>query len=45
MIKDVLLEPYVELKTETMTWGYKRDETNDQITIDALMLLRNMVLV
>lgn len=36
MIKDVLLEPYVELKTEYYDLGLqKRDETNDQITIDA----------
>lgn len=36
MIKDVLLEPYVDLKTEYYDLGLeKRDETNDQITIDA----------
>ena len=36
MIKDVLLEPYVDLKTEYYDLGLeRRDETNDQITIDA----------
>ncbi len=36
MIKDLLLEPYVELKTEYYDLGLeKRDETDDQITIDA----------
>ena len=36
MIKDQLLEPYIELKTEYYDLGLeKRDETNDQITTDA----------
>ncbi|MDP4091216.1 MAG: NADP-dependent isocitrate dehydrogenase [Bacillota bacterium] len=36
MIKDQLLEPYIELKTEYYDLGLeKRDETDDQITIDA----------
>lgn len=36
MIKDILIEPYVELKTEYYDLGLeKRDETNDQITVDA----------
>ncbi|WP_139902110.1 NADP-dependent isocitrate dehydrogenase [Clostridium thermarum] len=36
MIKDVLLEPYIELKTEYYDLGLQhRDETNDQVTIDA----------
>lgn len=36
MIKDVLLEPFIELKTEYYDLGLeKRDETNDQITVDA----------
>jgi isocitrate dehydrogenase len=36
MIKDVLLEPYIELNTEYYDLGLeKRDETNDQITVDA----------
>ena len=36
MIKDILLEPYIELNTEYYDLGLKkRDETNDQITVDA----------
>lgn len=36
MIKDELLEPYIELKTEYYDLGLeKRDETDDQITTDA----------
>ncbi len=36
MIKDDLILPYVDLKTEYYDLGLeKRDETNDQITIDA----------
>ncbi|MBE5998642.1 MAG: NADP-dependent isocitrate dehydrogenase, partial [Sarcina sp.] len=36
MIKDDLLLPYIDLKTEYYDLGLpKRDETNDQITIDA----------
>src|SRR5665647_2896715 len=36
MIKDILLKPFIELKTEYYDLGIKkRDETNDQITIDA----------
>ena len=36
MIKDILLEPYVELNTEYYDLGLeKREETKDQITIDA----------
>ncbi|MDD3231241.1 MAG: NADP-dependent isocitrate dehydrogenase [Oscillospiraceae bacterium] len=36
MIKDILLTPYIDLKTEYYDLGLKhRDETNDQITIDA----------
>ena len=35
-IKEILIEPYVELKTEYYDLGLqKRDETNDQITVDA----------
>ena len=38
MIKDILLEPYIELNTEYYDLGLrKRDETNDQITIDAAL--------
>ena len=36
MIKDELISPFVELKTEYYDLGLKhRDETNDQVTIDA----------
>jgi len=36
MIKDILLMPYVDLNTEYYDLGLeKRDETNDQITVDA----------
>ena len=36
MIKEELLLPFVDLKTEYYDLGLeKRDETNDQITIDA----------
>lgn len=36
MIKEDLIEPYVDLKTEYYDLGLKhRDETNDQVTIDA----------
>ncbi|MCX7749273.1 MAG: NADP-dependent isocitrate dehydrogenase [Clostridia bacterium] len=35
-IKEILLEPYIELKTEYYDLGLsKRDETDDQITVDA----------
>ena len=35
-IKEMLIEPFVELKTEYFDLGLKhRDETNDQITIDS----------
>lgn len=36
LIKDILITPYVDLKTEYYDLGLnKRDETNDQITIDS----------
>ncbi|MBE6902762.1 MAG: NADP-dependent isocitrate dehydrogenase, partial [Ruminococcaceae bacterium] len=36
MIKDILITPYVDLKTEYYDLGLvKRNETNDQITIDS----------
>jgi len=36
MIKDNLLKPFIDLKTEYYDLGIeKRDETNDQITVDA----------
>ena len=35
-IKEILIEPFVELKTEYYDLGLKkRDETNDQVTIDS----------
>ncbi|MBS4026976.1 MAG: NADP-dependent isocitrate dehydrogenase [Clostridia bacterium] len=35
-IKDILLTPYIDLKTEYYDLGLeKRDETNDQITVDS----------
>ncbi|MGI6677612.1 MAG: NADP-dependent isocitrate dehydrogenase [Dehalobacterium sp.] len=35
-IKDILINPYIDLKTEYYDLGLKhRDETNDQVTIDA----------
>ena len=35
MIKDILLTPYIDLKTEYYDLGLKhRDETNDQVTVD-----------
>lgn len=37
-IKDILINPYVDLKTEYYDLGLKhRDETDDQVTIDAAM--------
>ena len=36
MIKDILLEPYIDLKTEYYDLGLEnRDATNDQVTIDS----------
>lgn len=36
MIKDTLLEPYIELKTEYYDLGLEyRNETNDQVTVDS----------
>lgn len=36
LIKDILLEPYIDLNTEYYDLGLKkRDETDDQITVDA----------
>jgi isocitrate dehydrogenase len=38
MIKEILLEPYIDLNTEYYDLGLpKRDETDDQVTIDAAM--------
>ena len=36
MIKDILLTPYIDLKTEYYDLGLEyRNETNDQVTIDS----------
>ena len=36
MIKDILLLPYIDLKTEYYDLGLEyRNETNDQVTIDS----------
>ena len=44
MIKDELLEPFIDLKTEYYDLGLeKRKETNDQITVDASMQQKNTV--
>lgn len=41
MIKDKLLYPYIDLKTEYYDLGLKkRDETDDQITIDAALAIK-----
>jgi isocitrate dehydrogenase len=41
MIKDILLEPYIELKTEYYDLGLKnRDRTNDQVTVDSAMAIK-----
>jgi len=38
MIKEIILEPYVELKTEYYDLGLEyRDKTDDQVTVDAAM--------
>ena len=35
-IKEIVIEPFVDLKTEYFDLGLKhRDETNDQVTVDA----------
>ena len=39
MIKDILLTPYIDLKTEYYDLGLKhRDETNDQVTVDLSLI-------
>ena len=43
MIKDHLLEPYIELNTEYYDLGLEhRNETNDQVTIDSANATRNI---
>ena len=46
MIKDNLLLPYIDLKTEYYDLGLEhRDATNDQVTIDSANATKNMVLL
>ena len=46
MIKDDLLLPYIDLKTEYYDLGLEhRNETDDQVTIDAAMATKNTVLL
>ena len=46
MIKDILLLPYVDLKTEYYDLGLvHRNETNDQVTVDSANATKNMVLL
>ncbi|WP_010251354.1 NADP-dependent isocitrate dehydrogenase [Acetivibrio cellulolyticus] len=41
MIKDILLEPYIELNTEYYDLGLEnRDKTDDQVTIDSAMAIK-----
>lgn len=41
MLKEILIEPYIDLKTEYYDLGLKkRDETDDQITVDAALAIR-----
>lgn len=43
MIKEILLEPYIDLKTEYYDLGLRhRDETDDQVTIDAGAAIRRL---
>lgn len=41
MIKDILLEPYIDLKTEYYDLGLEyRDKTDDQVTTDSAMAIK-----
>jgi isocitrate dehydrogenase len=41
MIKDILIEPYIELKTEYYDLGLEyRDKSDDQVTVDAAMAIK-----
>lgn len=43
MIKDILITPYVDLKTDYYDLGLvHRNETNDQVTIDSANATRSM---
>ena len=44
-IKDILLTPYIDLKTEYYDLGLEhRNETNDQVTVDSAMATKNTAL-
>ncbi len=44
MIKDELILPYIDLKTEYYDLGLEhRNETNDQVTVDSAEATKNMV--
>jgi len=41
LIKEILLEPYIELNTEYYDLGLvNRDKTDDQVTVDAAMAIK-----
>lgn len=45
MIKDELLTPFIDLKTEYYDLGLEeRNRTNDQVTVDSANAAMNMVL-
>lgn len=45
MIKDELLLPFIDLKTEYYDLGLEyRNETDDKVTVDAAEAIKNMVL-
>lgn len=44
MIKEELLNPFIELKTEYYDLGLKyRNETDDRVTVEAANAIKNMV--
>ena len=44
-LKETLIEPYVELKTEYYDLGLKnRDETEDKVTVEAALATKSMAL-
>ena len=46
MIKDILLTPYIDLKTEYYDLGLaNREKTKDQVTIDAVRSAGKLVLI
>jgi len=43
MIKEILIKPYIDLKTEYYDLGLKkRDETDDKITIEAALAIKRL---